>query len=227
MNRLKNHSLRFYSKNLITALIFFMSISVINSQNKVNTNIPNFDDSYDKSVTAIKAGVLNIDYKKFRENFVKSGQYKTAYKSRATMSNLTRELFENRFHSRHDSIIVVSKKILDLDYTNVAIHKVLEDTYTVLNDPINAKKHSVIRNGLLKSITDNGDGKSYDTAWSIVNVSEQYFILDALNCTVVNQELIKDNGTYYETTVMEKGIRKTYFFNATMLEQADKNIRTF
>jgi len=204
-----------------------MSICAINSQNAVKTNIPNFDDSYDKSVTAIKAGVLNIDYKKFRENFVKSGQYKTAYKSRTTMSSLTRQLFENRFHSRHDSIISVSKEILDLDYTNVAIHKVLEDTYTILNDTENAKKHSAIREGLLKSITDNGDGKSFDTAWSIVNVSEQYFILDALNCTVVNQELIKANGTYYETTVTENGTQKTYYFNATLLEQADKNIRTF
>jgi len=204
-----------------------MCLHTINSQSAIHANIPNFDDSYYKAVTALKANNLTIDYKNFRESFIKSGQYKTAYKSRATMANLKRQLFEHRFHSRLDSIITVSKEILDLDYTNIAIHKVLEDTYTSLDDSENAKRHGTIRDGLLKSITDNGDGKSHATAWSIVNVSEQYFILDALKCTVVNQERLEHNGVYYETTVMENGIKKTYYFDATKLVQAKKDIRTY
>ncbi len=231
MNNPKKHSLKFSLKNLFlkkfAPFAFLFCFYIMNGQNEVHINIPNFDDSYCKAVKAIEAGITTIDYKKFRENFIKSDQFKITYKSRTKMSNLKRRLYENKFHSRNDSIIFLSKKILSLDYTDLSIHKTLEQTYSKLNDTINANKHKTIQTGLLKSIIDNRDGKSCATAWSIVNVSEQYFILDSLNCTVVKQETNTNNGICYKVIADENGFEKIYHFEATKIAEAQKNIRTY
>ena len=108
-----------------------------------------------------------------------------------------------------------TKLMLGIDYTSMKAHKYLQQTYKILGDTLNYKKYHDIEFGLLNSIVKNGDGKTCATAWPVVQIREEYFILDMVGASLLMQTIDSKGGfcDKMETTV--DGTKKTYYFEIT------------
>lgn len=179
--------------------------------------IPPFEDKYCESVKALESGKLDIDYQEFRFSFLKSEQFKIASKNSKDLSALKVRLYEEMNKLNYDEIISLSKQILSIDYTNMEAHKILAQTYDMMEDMANAQKYSDIEMGLLKSIVQNGDGKSCATAWPVIQVSEEYFVLQMLGVDLEKQSIISGAKLCDMMEVLDGDQKMTYYFDITKL----------
>ncbi len=126
---------------------------------------------------------------------------------------------------QYENIITTSKKILNIDYTNLTAHKILRQTYKIIGDTINSKKYKTIQFGLLKSIINTGDGKSCESAWDVIQTSEEYFILDMLGAKLNKQEIDYNDGICDKMDVEIEDVEKTYYFGISKLLQVKEKLK--
>jgi hypothetical protein len=115
--------------------------------------------------------------------------------------------------AKYADIVEVAKKMLSIDYTDMEAHKILQQTYKILGDAPNQKKYHDIEFGLLNSIVKNGDGKTCQTAWPVIQVTEEYFILDMLGAKVLKQSIDTTGGQCDRMEVQTNEGKKVYYFD--------------
>jgi hypothetical protein len=78
-----------------------------------------------------------------------------------------------------------------------------------------AKIHSLYYHKLIESITENGDGKTPETAWTVINVSEEYRVLEYLDMELQSQSLITENGMHFDQMEVtdSTGLKQSLYFN--------------
>lgn len=130
------------------------------------------------------------------------------------------ELMRNK---KFAEIIDITKKMLSIDYTDMEAHKVLQQTYKRLGDTQNSKKYHNIEFGLLNSITKNGDGKTCETAWPVIQVNEEYFILEVLRARLQRQSIDNIGGMCDKMEVQtDKGESVVYYFDISRVFEGYK-----
>lgn len=205
---------------LICSILSLMAITLFGQSEVV---IPSFDDTYSEYVKKLESGNTDIDYQDFRFSFMKSKQFKIASRKLKDISQLKNAMYEQMDQLNYDGIISLAKQILSIDYTNMMAHKILSQTYDMMEDADNSQKYDAIGMGLLKSIIQNGDGKSCETAWPVIQVSEEYFILEMLGVEVRQQSIISGKGLCDRMDVTDEGVPATYYFDVSKIfENRDK-----
>ena len=126
--------------------------------------------------------------------------------------------------SNYDGITKATKAMLSIDYTSILAHKILRQTYKITGDTINYKKYYTIQFGLLKSITKNGDGKTCQTGWPVIQIEEEYFILDMLGAKLLKQSIDNSGGICDKMEVKEDGKKKTYYFETSKVFEGYKKL---
>ena len=213
-------------KHCLITSIFLFNFTIMIGQTETEIKIPEFEDDYSKTVQILENGKTNIDYKLFRESFLESKQFKIASEKSSEFRALKKEMYRQMSESKHDSIINTTKKMLSINYTSMIAHKILRQTYKIVGDSIKAEKYKTIQFGLLKSIVNNGDGKSCETGWPVILVSEEYFILEMLGVELKKQNLDYDGGICDRMEVTdENGEKKVYFFKISNVFKGRENLK--
>jgi hypothetical protein len=181
--------------------------------------VPNYGDKYSKFVKQLEGGDTNIDYGAFRESFLESEQFKTAGKQQSDLGMLRKKMHELMKNSQYSEIIDVANKLLSIDYTDMEAHKILRQTYKALGDTANERKHHDIEFGLLNSIVKKGDGKTCQTAWPVIQITEEYFILQMIGAKVLKQSLDNNGGLCDKMEVQTNEGNKTYYFEVSKVFQ--------
>lgn len=207
---------------LICSIVSLMAISLFGQSEIV---IPSFDDKYSEYVKSLESGNTDINYQDFRFSFIKSKQLGIAAKQVSEMSRLKGEMEEQMNNLNYEGIISQAKQILCIDYTNMMAHKILSQTYDMMDDLVNAKKYETIQMGLLKSIIQNGDGKTCATGWPVIQVSEEYFILEMLGVELKRQSIISRDGLCDKMEVSDEGKSAVYYFNIDKIFESRENLR--
>lgn len=177
--------------------------------------VPNFNDKYSEYVQKLESGQTNIDYKAFRFSFIESKQFILAREQSSVLDSMKRDMYDQMSKSDYQKIIKVTKEMLSIDYTSLIAHKILRQTYRIIGDSINAKKYKTIQFGLLRSITDNGNGKSCETAWQVIQIEEEYFMLNMLDAKLLKQSICNKKGCYDKLEVNTDEGNKTYYFETS------------
>jgi hypothetical protein len=209
-------------KHCFITLIFLFNFNIVIGQTEIR--VPEFDDDFSKTAQILESGKTDIDYKSFRESFIESKQFKIASEKSTEFRELKKEMYRQMSESKYDSIIATTKKMLSIDYTNMTAHKILRQTYKIVGDTINAKKHKKIQFGLLKSIVNNGDGKSCENGWSVIQISEEYFILNMLGVELETQSIAGGICDRMEV-VNENGEKKVYYFEINNVFKGKENLK--
>jgi Domain of unknown function (DUF4919) len=182
------------------------------AETRSDVAVPDYHDKYSKLVKQLEAGQTNINYTEFRESFLESEQFKAASKQKPDLSTLRKEMHELMRKSKYAEIIDITKKMLSIDYTDMEAHKILHQTYKILGDAANSKKYHDIEFGLLNSIIKKGDGKTCQTAWPVVQINEEYFILQMLGAKLQTQSIDNTGGLCDKMEVHTGEGNKTYYF---------------
>ncbi|WP_152973257.1 DUF4919 domain-containing protein [Lacinutrix mariniflava] len=211
-------------KHCFTTLIFLFNFTIAIGQSETEIKVPEFDDSFSKTVQILENGKTDIDYKSFRESFIESKQFKIASEKSSEFRDLKKQMYRQMSESKYDSIISTTKKMLSIDYTSMTAHKILRQTYKIVGDSINAEKYKTIQFGLLTSIVNNGDGKSCENGWSVIQISEEYFILNMLGVELKTQSI--DGGICDRMEVVDENREtKVYYFEISNVFKGKENLK--
>jgi hypothetical protein len=182
------------------------------------------DATYDKLVQRAKAGDPTVNFAELRVAYVKSTSYRRNRGEDADrLSALRKAMFEAADKRDAAAIIPICNAILDKNFIDLDAHKFLKHAHDDLGHRDLAEHHRVIELGLLKSITAGKDGRSAATAWSVVTVDEEYFVLRMLEVKLIEQRLVPIGAHNYdvmETGNTETNARVTYYFNIDIHLQA-------
>jgi hypothetical protein len=177
--------------------------------------VPNAGDKYSKVVRQLEAGDTNANYQEFRESFLDSEQFKNIGKLKPDLSTLRKELHQLMKGSKYSEIIDVANKMLSIDYTDMEAHKILRQTYKILGDTASERKHHDIEFGLLNSIVKRGNGKTCQTGWPVIQIAEEYFILEMIGAKVLKQSIDNTGGLCDKMEVQTKAGNMTYYFDVS------------
>jgi hypothetical protein len=182
------------------------------AENHSGVIVPRYHDKYSAFVTQLEAGQTSINYTEFRESFLDSEQFKAAGKQIPDLSTLRKEMHELMRKSKYAEIIDITKKMLSIDYTDIEAHKILHQTYKILGDMPNSKKYHDVEFGLLNSIIKKGDGKTCQTAWPVIQINEEYFILEMLGAKLQKQSVDNTGGACDKMEVQTDQGKTVYYF---------------
>ncbi|HBZ68111.1 MAG TPA: hypothetical protein DEO70_14855 [Bacteroidales bacterium] len=199
-------------KRLIFLLTVVLSTISTYGQSVSGIIIPTFNDTYCKYISQLESGQTDINYQDFRFSFIESEQFKIAGKKSSELDSLRDEMYLQMDKSNYQEIIKITEQMLSIDYTNMTAQKIMRQTYKIVGDTINAAKYKAIQFGLLKSIVDNGDGQSCETAWPVIQISEEYYILDMIDAKLVEQSIVNDGNLCDKMVVTIDGEEKIYYF---------------
>lgn len=203
----------------------FLTFTFSYAQTNSKIVVPTFGDKYSEFVKQLELGLTDINYRDFRESFIESEQFKIASKKSAEFDSLKKEMYSQMNKKNYLEIITLTKKMLSIDYTNMTAHKILRQTYKIIDDTINASKYKTIQFGLLNSIVKNGDGKTCATAWPVIQIEEEYFILQMLGVDLLKQSIDNTGGLCDKMEVKtEEGEKKIYYFETSKVFEGYKKL---
>ncbi len=205
---------------LATNLTFLYSFCQTTSE----VEIPTFNDTYSGYVKNLESGKTDIDYQDFRFSFIESEQFKIASQQSPVFDSLKKVMYSKIETSEFEEVIKITKQMLSIDYTSMKAHKILRQTYKIVGDTVNAAKYKVIQFGLLNSIVQNGNGQTCETAWPVIQISEEYFILEMIGAELKSQSIDNNGGLCDKMSVKVGSKKKTYFFETSKVFQGYKKL---
>jgi hypothetical protein len=153
-----------------------------------------------------------LDFKELRMAYTDTTDYSPYGGDRETRKKMFAALNAKEF----DSAVESAEKILAKNFVEINAHFV---AYVAHRESGRAEKgtfHKFMFDGLVKSITNSGDGKTAETAFVVITTDEEYTLFNVLGLRPSGQALITQNGHSFDRmTVTNPKTNETvvYFFN--------------
>lgn len=208
-------------------LIFGMLHLVTNSNGQSDTvMLPKFNDKYSEFVKELESGNTNINYEEFRNSFIESKQFESKSENTIQYDSLKKEVYKAIKNSSYSEVIKLTKAILSIDYTSMFAHKYLQQTYKILGDTLNQNKYHSIEFGLLNSIIKSGDGATCETGWHVIQIEEEYFIINVIGGTLQSQSISNGGKNSCDKMIVktDDGEIKTYYFEANKVFEMEQKM---
>lgn len=112
--------------------------------------------------------------------------------------------------------VKTAEAILEKNFVDLNAHMVAYIAHRETKNEEKAKYHRDIAEGLLNSIKATGDGKSPETAFEVISISEEYAMFRALGVRAIKQSLVQEKGHSYDAVVVvdpRTNQQTTYYFN--------------
>lgn len=211
-------------RNKFYQLTFLMvSLCVYAFGQETRIEIPSYNDKYTNYVKQLESGKTDIDYVDFRNSFLESQQFSN---KSMKYDSLKKQVYAEIKSKNYNNVIKLTKAMLSIDYTSLFAHKYLQQTYKIIGDTINKKKYHDIEFGLLYSITRSGDGKSCETGWHVIQIEEEYFILNMVGADLQSQSISSGGKNTCDKMEVktEEGETKTYYFEANKVFEMERKM---
>lgn len=175
---------------------------------------PRDNDDFSRLVAQAEADDPATDFKALRHAWLTSA----AKKRGGDTLTLTQKL-AGAVRARKDAdVAAIARQIIAIDYTDMRAHKYLRQACVVLKDQACADHEHFVEFGLLKSIVGVGrDGRSVASAWQVISISEEYFIIEMASLRSTQQSLMFDQDKPYDvlSVVGEDGKPLNLYFDIT------------
>jgi hypothetical protein len=177
--------------------------------------LPEDGDMYSELVRRAHAQDQSVDFRAIRFAYLESQAFQRANKRSEELAKLRKDMFAAVEVDDDQQVRENAQEILSVEYINLDAQKLLKQSCKLMGDDACAARHRFVGLGLLRSIVSSGDGKSCDTAWEVVLVAEEYFVLRMIDTTLGKQSVVEENGHVCdEVQVFDKANNpRTYYFN--------------
>ena len=115
-----------------------------------------------------------------------------------TDPDLSRSMFSSMSEKKYGKAIEYAEKIMEGKFVDIDAHLVASAAYKEKGNSEKEKFHRYVAEGLIKSILSSGDGKSQDTAFTVISTDEEYVILRVYGLMPGTQSLQSANGHHYD-----------------------------
>lgn len=171
---------------------------------------------YEDLVTRLKSGDTTVDYTELRLAYAQSDAYDP-------YDVAIRDKYEDLIASVHDrdcpAVLTKSQALLEVSYLSIFTHLFRAECLEKTGDLAGSNRELDIAHGLDGSLKASGDGKTPETAFVVVTLSEEHYLLVALGFQEEQQALINKNGHVYDliTGHDEKGGEHSAYFDVGAL----------
>ena len=155
--------------------------------------IDDADSKYRDLLTAAKSG-QPVDWQALRFAYAESSGFDVLGTKSAEARKAMNEALQTNDYT---GALLQANLILDQDYVDIDAHIITEIANTKLGNTDEAEKQHSIVVGLLRSIR-TGDGKTPETAFTVITVGEEYSLIRVLGLRRQQQVLIANGGHQYD-----------------------------
>jgi hypothetical protein len=166
---------------------------------------------YEDLLEAAKGDPDTVDFTELRMAYAKSPGFSPHADRRAFISIAQTIDLEDPA-----SVIEGHNRVLDACYLNIFAHMALANGYAKQKDNVRSSYHRRFAKGLLDSILASGDGRSHDTAFKVIDISEEYAVMTVTGLKPHEQGLQDHGGHWYDVLKVEHiqtGKQFKIFFN--------------
>jgi Domain of unknown function (DUF4919) len=167
---------------------------------------------YASLLARVKSGDLSVDFQRLRFSYMDSPERHAA----KDISSERREMFAAVNGKDYKKAIQKADAVLANEFVDMDAHAVEAAAHREIQETEKADFHQAVFSGLLKSITDSGDGKSKKSAFVVISVDEEYVVLRILGLRPNKQSVAHDGAHSYdvmETIDLASGNAVTLYFN--------------
>jgi hypothetical protein len=131
--------------------------------------------AYSQLVERLKSGDRTVDFTELRMAFTETPAYN------GMMMGMYRPLWNTLNMKDFEGALKVVDTVLQRNYAEPNAHMVASIAHAQLGRQTESQFHRFIADGLLRSIMSQGDGKTRETAYRVIDVSEEYAVFRAMN----------------------------------------------
>jgi hypothetical protein len=167
--------------------------------------------SYEELVAQARQG-QTVDPAALRNSYADSASYDAYNTDIASL----RAPFQRAFaDSDCDTVVKLGQAILEKNYVYIDGHYILGTCYSRLGQTELADRHIALARGLIGAIIASGDGKTPETAYTVIAVSEEYTILSVRGLKKMQQALVNKGDHAYDVMTVENktGAKEQVYFN--------------
>jgi hypothetical protein len=159
-----------------------------------------------------KKSDATLDFKELRMAYTETTDYSPYGGDRETRQKMFAALNAKEF----DSAVESAEKILAKNFVEINAHFVAYVAHRESGRTEKATFHKFMFDGLVKSITGSGDGKTAETAFVVITTDEEYTLFNILGLRPAGQALITQDGHSFDrmtATNPKTSETVVYFFN--------------
>ena len=207
-------------KTLLIVCLFVFFAGCVSSNSKISLQDPQQSDPAEKyyydSVKDLKnnykGGPVDIDFTKLRYGYFLAEQKNNALYVDNSLEKKLGEVFANQ---NWEEVIKTADKILACNFTRIRAHVLKSFAYHKLGKE--SELNTWMLGGLMESIVSSGDGKSFDTAFHVYRVEEEYDVLKYLQLYPSGQSLLEHNGDMFDYLECKNSDNEQFgvYFNIT------------
>ena len=146
-------------------------------------------------VAQAESGDTTTDYSALRASYAESDGYDPYSLKVRGLYDVIWPAFQAKDCAK---VVSVSDQMLKIDYTLVSVHLMRADCFKQMGDSVRSAHEEAIGKGLAQSLLHSGDGKSIETAYAVVTMAEERFVLNALGLKEERQSLLNHDGHMYD-----------------------------
>jgi hypothetical protein len=180
--------------------------------------LPQDGDTFSDLVRRAQAGDETVDFLALRRAYLGSPAAARAGEATAELDRLRKDMFKAVEAGDASRVRKAATAILALNYIDLDAQKYLRQSCAILEDEACASRHHFVQFGLLRSILSTGDGRTCATAWNVVAVAEEYFVLRMSGQTLKSQSIEPAKGRTcdrMDVVDAETGASDTLYFDTT------------
>ena len=191
--------------------------------------VTSYADEYEKTCSEIlnkvKKGETAVDYAALRQNCGRTSWY--VQRKQTKIDKIRKEMYAAANEDKYAEVKKLAQSILDLNYLNMTAHRMLSWSYKALGDSVGAKRHLDIELGLLRSIGQSGSGKNCREGKIVIDVEEEYFVMQIMGWKLKRQQTVSDGditcdlmevvdpdgnerGEYFNVNIVFENYRRSY-----------------
>ena len=208
-------------KSLVSVFLFLMltvsagaqpqsTPSASPSPTPTSKSSPAGKQKYESLLEKVKKGDRTVDFTELRLAFFESSNY-NPYAPMLTYRPLWGAVAQNNYAEA----IKIAQSVFEKNFIEVNANMVAHIAYRETGDTERAAFHRFMADGLLASIKSTKDGKTPETAFEVISVSEEYGLMRSMELRPIRQSLIQDKGHFFDALVVldKTSQESTVYFN--------------
>ena len=183
--------------------------------------VTSYADEYEKTCSEIlnkvNKGEAAVDYAALRQNCGRTSWY--VQRKQTKIDKIRKEMYAAADVKNYAEVKKLAQSILDLNYLNMTAHRMLSWSLDALGDSVGSKRHLDIELGLLRSIGQSGSGKNCREGKIVIDVEEEYFVMQIMGWKLKRQQTVSDGDITCDLmeVVDPDGNERREYFNVNIV----------
>jgi hypothetical protein len=136
----------------------------------------------------------DADYASLRAAYAESDDYAPYVHDQEHLDALRAALPVRNLDAALDAI----DGLLDHNYLDIEAHMAADYIYTLLGDQVQSAYHRTFARGLIDAIFATGNGVTFDTAFVVLSIPEEYLVMRLLGFRATGQRLVQHEEHWFD-----------------------------